>query len=170
MLGVTIAAGVCGALISTFGSYWPFLVFGPIFSCIGSGLLYTVDEHTSSAKLIGFQIVRPLSPSQRWARADEQRDEQILAIGVGAVLQNTIIAVQADCDDETEVPQKTALVTFAQLGTLPPPLIAREVELMERMKRSRRHDRYRHRLVHLRHQARLEPARVCARSALPARP
>ncbi|BGP04230.1 hypothetical protein JCM10049v2_000028 [Rhodotorula toruloides] len=100
MLGVTIAAGVCGALISTFGYYWPFLVFGPIFSCIGSGLLYTVDEHTSSAKLIGFQI--------------------ILAIGVGAVLQNTIIAVQADCDDETEVPQKTALVTFAQLvgGTI----------------------------------------------------
>ncbi|BGP21155.1 hypothetical protein JCM10295v2_000026 [Rhodotorula toruloides] len=100
MLGVTIAAGLCGALISTFGYYWPFLVFGPVFSCIGSGLLYTVDEHTSSAKLIGFQI--------------------ILSVGVGAVLQNTIIAVQADCDDETEVPQKTALVTFAQLvgGTI----------------------------------------------------
>lgn len=61
MLGVTIAAGVCGGLISTFGYYWPFLVFGPVFSCIGSGLLYTIDEHTSSAKIIGFQIVRPAS-------------------------------------------------------------------------------------------------------------
>lgn len=34
-------------------------------------------------------------------------------MGVGLVLQNPIIAVQADCDDEEKIPQKTALVRIA---------------------------------------------------------
>ncbi|GAA6053549.1 hypothetical protein JCM3770_005189 [Rhodotorula araucariae] len=100
MLGVVFASGIAGALISRFGRYWPFLVFGPLFCCIGSGLLYTVDEQTPMSKLIGYQI--------------------LLAIGIGFVIQNTIIAVQADCKDESEVPQRTAIVTFGQLvgGTI----------------------------------------------------
>ncbi|TNY23706.1 major facilitator superfamily domain-containing protein [Rhodotorula diobovata] len=95
MLGVVFASGIAGGLISKIGYYWPFLLFGPVFSCIGSGLLYTVDENTPSANLIGYQI--------------------LLGVGVGCVLQNTLIAVQADCKDETEVPQRTAIVTFGQL-------------------------------------------------------
>ncbi|BGP44235.1 hypothetical protein JCM10450v2_000046 [Rhodotorula kratochvilovae] len=100
MLGVVFASGIAGALISKFGRYWPFLVFGPLFSCVGSGLLYTIDENTAMSKIIGYQI--------------------LLAIGVGCVIQNTIISVQADCKDEAEVPQRTAIVTFGQLvgGTI----------------------------------------------------
>ncbi|GAA6033655.1 hypothetical protein JCM8097_004368 [Rhodosporidiobolus ruineniae] len=100
MLGVVFASGISGGIISALGRYWPFLVFAPIFSCIGSGLLYTVTEHSSTARLAGYQI--------------------ILAIGIGAVMQNTIIAVQADCKDPKDVPQKTGLVTFFQLvgGTI----------------------------------------------------
>lgn len=41
---------------------------------------------------------------------------QLLGVGVGLVLQNTIIAVQADCTDPTQIPQKTGLVTFGQLS------------------------------------------------------
>ncbi|KAJ7714164.1 hypothetical protein B0H16DRAFT_1809002 [Mycena metata] len=36
---------------------WPFLVGSPIFSVIGSGLLYTLNATTSPAKLVGFQIL-----------------------------------------------------------------------------------------------------------------
>ncbi|ORY90322.1 hypothetical protein BCR35DRAFT_137873 [Leucosporidium creatinivorum] len=100
MLSVVVGAGLGGALISQFGYYWPFLVGGPVFICIGSGLLYTVRADSSSATLIGYQI--------------------LLGLGVGTVMQNTLIAVQADCDDERDIPQKTGLVTFTQLvgGTI----------------------------------------------------
>lgn len=67
MIGVTLAAGVSGGVVTAFGRYKWILVFGPSFLCIGGGLLYTVDEHTSSAKLIGYQI--------------------LLALGIGLVFQ-----------------------------------------------------------------------------------
>lgn len=57
MLGVVFLSGVSGGLVSHFGYYWPFLVGGPVFICIGSGLLYTIDEFTPNSKLIGYQIV-----------------------------------------------------------------------------------------------------------------
>lgn len=57
-------------MVSALGRYWYFLVFGPLLICVGGGLLYTIDEYTSNAKLIGYQI--------------------ITALGVGSVLQNTI--------------------------------------------------------------------------------
>ncbi|GAA6019033.1 hypothetical protein JCM10207_006294 [Rhodosporidiobolus poonsookiae] len=100
MLGVVVASIVAGGIISQTGRYWHFLVFAPSISCVGAGLLYTVTEHSSTAKLAGYQI--------------------LLAIGIGCVLQNTIIAVQADCEDVREIPQRTGLVTFAQLvgGTI----------------------------------------------------
>lgn len=100
MLGVVVCSGLAGSLISYWGYYWPFLVVGPLFCCVGGGLFYTVTEFTPMSRLIGFQIV--------------------LSMGVGLVLQNPIIAVQADCDDEDKIPQKTALVSFSQLvgGTI----------------------------------------------------
>lgn len=70
MLSVVVGAGIGGALISQFGYYWPFLVAGPFLICIGSGLLYTVRADSSSATLIGYQI--------------------LLGLGVGTVMQNTL--------------------------------------------------------------------------------
>lgn len=100
MLSVVFAAGFSGALVSVLGYYWPWLVAGPLLIMVGAGLLYTVKETSSSAILIGYQI--------------------LLGVGVGVVMQNTIIAVQADIEDEKDVSQATALVTFAQLvgGTI----------------------------------------------------
>ncbi|KAM0753699.1 MFS general substrate transporter, partial [Meredithblackwellia eburnea MCA 4105] len=100
MLGVVFAAGISGGLVSALGRYQPWLVGGPFLICIGSGLLYTVTEHSSSAKVAGFQI--------------------ILGVGLGVVMQNTIIAVQADIKDQKDISQATGLVTFAQLvgGTI----------------------------------------------------
>ncbi|KAM0793803.1 hypothetical protein ACM66B_001219 [Microbotryomycetes sp. NB124-2] len=100
MLGVVFASGVGGGIISYWGYYWPFLVCAPSLMCVGGGLLYTVKADTSLVKVGVYQAV--------------------LAVGIGLVMQNTLIAVQADCKDEKDIPQKTGLVTFSQLvgGTI----------------------------------------------------
>ncbi|KDE06930.1 hypothetical protein MVLG_02817 [Microbotryum lychnidis-dioicae p1A1 Lamole] len=100
MLGVVVGSAVSGVIVSKEGHYKPWLFFGPWLLCIGAGLLYTIKETTKNSTLIGYQI--------------------ILALGTGACLQQTIIAVQADCANPDDVPQATALVTFAQLvgGTI----------------------------------------------------
>ncbi|GAA5956352.1 hypothetical protein JCM3765_005638 [Sporobolomyces pararoseus] len=95
MLSVTFAAGGCGALVSATGRFWHILLLGPTLICVGGGLLFTVDEHTSFARMLGYQI--------------------IIGVGVGSILQNTLIAIQADSDTEQEIPQRSGIVTFAQL-------------------------------------------------------
>jgi hypothetical protein len=58
-----------GGIIRATGHYKPWLIGGPWFTAIGGGLMYTVNAHTSFAKLIGYQI--------------------ILGYGCGASFQNT---------------------------------------------------------------------------------
>jgi cyanate permease len=58
-----------GGAIRATGHYKPWLIVGPWFAAIAGGLLYTVNAHTSAAKLIGYQI--------------------IFGYGCGASLQNT---------------------------------------------------------------------------------
>jgi hypothetical protein len=49
-------------------------VASPFFLAVGSGLLYSLDVHTSNAKIIGFQI--------------------LAGIGVGLGMQNSLLAMQ----------------------------------------------------------------------------
>lgn len=42
----------------------------------------------------------------------------LTSIGIGASMQQTLIAVQADCKDERDIPQKTGLVTFSRESKL----------------------------------------------------
>ena len=96
MLSAVFAIGASGAIINKTGRYWPWLFFGPLLAAPAGGLLYTISIDTSSAKLIGFQI--------------------LLGLGTGVAFQNTIIAIQAEYADEPEtIPQATSLVTFLQL-------------------------------------------------------
>ena len=96
MLSAVFSIAGSGAIINKTGRYWPFLFFGPLIAAPAGGLLYTIDVNTSSAKLIGFQI--------------------LLGVGTGVAFQNTIIAIQAEYADEVEtIPQATSLVTFLQL-------------------------------------------------------
>jgi len=44
-------------LITWIGRYWPFLLLDPLISAIDAGLLYILIICTSSAKLIGFQML-----------------------------------------------------------------------------------------------------------------
>jgi len=96
MMSVVIVAALSGAVINFTGRYWPFLFFSPLITCIGGGLLYTLDANASNSKMIGYQI--------------------LFGAGVGGALQNVVIAIQAEYhDNERMIPQATSLVTFAQL-------------------------------------------------------
>jgi hypothetical protein len=70
MMAVVLTSMGAGIIISITGHYYPFLVFGPAFTPIGGGLLYTVTQFTSTAKLVGYQI--------------------LLGSGVGLAFQNTV--------------------------------------------------------------------------------
>lgn len=74
MIAVTLSAGISGGIVTVFGRYKWILIVGPWFLCIGGGLLYTVDENTANAKLIGYQI--------------------LLALGIGLVFQQVSTAVR----------------------------------------------------------------------------
>lgn len=54
MLLSTLGTGIATKRL---GRYWPFMITGPIIGAVGSGLLFTVDIHTSNAKLIGYQFL-----------------------------------------------------------------------------------------------------------------
>ncbi|KAH0825810.1 MFS general substrate transporter [Lanmaoa asiatica] len=78
------------------GRYWWFLLLAPSLTAIGSGLLYTLNANSPSARLTGYQI--------------------LYGTGVGLVFQNVIVAVQAEyANDESLVPQATAFVSFCQI-------------------------------------------------------
>ncbi|CCA72089.1 probable DHA14-like major facilitator; ABC transporter [Serendipita indica DSM 11827] len=97
VMGTAVSSGIIRAT----GKYKPWLIAGPWFGAIAGGLLFTVDVHTSNAKLIGYQI--------------------IFGFGVGSAFQNTLIAIQAEFNDQPElIPQASAVASFAQLvgGTL----------------------------------------------------
>jgi MFS family permease len=96
-MSLVIMAGVSGGVIAKTGRYWPWLLLSPILFSVGAGLLFTITEHTSTAKLVGFQI--------------------IYGIGIGGAMQNTVIAIQAEyADREALIPQATSIVNFTQLG------------------------------------------------------
>ncbi|KAG8782066.1 hypothetical protein FRC15_007600 [Serendipita sp. 397] len=100
-IATVVGTGLSGGVIRATGRYKPWLIGGPFFAAIAGGLLYTVDVHTSNAKLIGYQI--------------------ILGVGCGASFQNTLIAIQAEYAPQPElIPQASALASFGQLvgGTL----------------------------------------------------
>ncbi|KAJ7737382.1 ABC transporter [Mycena metata] len=95
MLGTVITIIASGQIIGKWGYYWPFLVGSPIFLAIGSGLLYTLNETTSSAKLIGFQI--------------------LAGMGVGLGMQNALLSMQVEFRSTPKLlGQATSMATFSQ--------------------------------------------------------
>lgn len=48
---------LAGGILSKTGYYQPFLLIGSAIVMIGSGLLWTLDVDTSSAKAVGYQIL-----------------------------------------------------------------------------------------------------------------
>jgi len=94
MLAIVVGSIASGAFVSIVGNYFWIMVFGPWLISIGAGLLYTIDENTSSATLIGFQL--------------------LIGIGMGCCMQLPIVAIQSNTEP-IDLPITTALVSFAQL-------------------------------------------------------
>ncbi|MCJ1384343.1 hypothetical protein MMC17_007459 [Xylographa soralifera] len=91
---VTMAM-VNGALMSKKPYYMPWYVFAGVFSLIGSALLYTVDENTSTAKIYGYSI--------------------LLGLGSGSFIQLSYTVLQSKVE-KYEIPIGIGFLTFAQLS------------------------------------------------------
>ncbi|KAJ7150499.1 ABC transporter [Mycena crocata] len=84
-----------GIIVSKFGYYYPFLLGAPLFLAVGSGLFYSVGLSTSSATLVGFQI--------------------LVGIGTGMGMQNSVVAIQVEFKDEPKLlGQAQSLASFGQ--------------------------------------------------------
>ncbi|KAG8816578.1 hypothetical protein FRC17_000269, partial [Serendipita sp. 399] len=96
ILAFVVFGFVTGGIVNATGHYLTLLIVGPLISAVGAGLLFTITEHTSTAKLVGYQI--------------------LFGSGVGMVFQLPIMAVQAEYAYEPElIPQASSLLTFLQL-------------------------------------------------------
>ncbi|KAJ7675215.1 major facilitator superfamily domain-containing protein [Mycena rosella] len=101
MLGVVLTVISTGQLVGKFGYYWHFLMCAPVFLAVGSGLLYTLNTSTSSAKIIGFQI--------------------LAGVGTGMGMQNSLLAIQVEFRNNPKfLGQATSMASFGQFlgGTL----------------------------------------------------
>ncbi|MCJ1284971.1 hypothetical protein MMC26_004308 [Xylographa opegraphella] len=91
---VTMAM-VNGAVMGKKPYYMPWYVFAGVFSVVGSALLLTVDENTSTAKIYGYSI--------------------LLGIGSGSFIQLSYTVIQSKVE-KVEIPIGIGFLTFAQLS------------------------------------------------------
>jgi hypothetical protein len=92
LLSITAAELVVGTGVSTLGVYLPFMVFGTAIYTVGSSLLCTLQVSTSTARLIGYQI--------------------LAGAGFGSSLQLCATVVRANVQDK-DIPIAGALSSFA---------------------------------------------------------
>ncbi|KAJ5382714.1 Major facilitator superfamily domain general substrate transporter [Penicillium concentricum] len=93
LISVVLTSIVSGIIITLVGYYTPFMIFGTVLLAIGSGLMSMFNVDTSKAAWIGYQI--------------------IAGVGVGAGMQQSMIAVQVVLD-LADIPTGTAIIVFAQ--------------------------------------------------------
>ncbi|KAF7335567.1 Major facilitator transporter-like protein [Mycena venus] len=101
MLGLVLTVILAGQIVGKTGYLWPFLFTAPFFLAVGSGLLYTLNTSSSSAKIVGFQI--------------------LAGMGTGMGMQNSLLAMQVEFRDLPRlIAQATSMATFAQFlgGTI----------------------------------------------------
>ena len=93
LLAVVVTSIISGGLITTFGYYTPFMIFGTVIGSIGAGLLTTWTPSVSTGVWIGYQI--------------------LFGIGIGAGLQQPLVAVQTVLGID-DVPVGTSVIAFMQ--------------------------------------------------------
>lgn len=86
-----------GALMPVFGYYMPWYLASGILMLIGGSLMYTVDEHTSPAKIYGYTV--------------------IMAAGAGLSAQIAYSVAPAKLSPN-EVPAAVGFINLAQIGSI----------------------------------------------------
>ncbi|KLT45963.1 transporter [Cutaneotrichosporon oleaginosum] len=96
MIMTCIGIFVSGGAVTKWGRYYPFFIIGPPIAAAGVGMLYVIDAKTTSAFIIGAQILG--------------------GFGIGLTFQNLIMSTQAEYAPRPElIPQATGVVSFFQL-------------------------------------------------------
>ncbi|KAE9378745.1 putative HC-toxin efflux carrier [Stipitochalara longipes BDJ] len=93
ILSMTLFIIISGGLLTVFGHFAPFLILGAGITCIGGGLLYTLDIESPSSHWIGYQV--------------------LAGIGLGICFQTPIMVGQALAEAE-DVATVTAILMFVQ--------------------------------------------------------
>ncbi|KAE8448022.1 hypothetical protein EG329_009945 [Mollisiaceae sp. DMI_Dod_QoI] len=93
ILSMTLFIIISGGLLTAFGHFAPFLVLGAAITCVGGGLLYTLDIGSPSSRWIGYQI--------------------LAGIGLGISFQTPIMVGQALAAPR-DVATVTAILMFIQ--------------------------------------------------------
>ena len=95
----TVCSFTSGFLLSRTGDYWWNLVIGFAVWTIGLGLLSSINENTSIAKLVGYQI--------------------LVGLGAGQTFQTSLVAIQA-CVERKDMATATGMRNFVRMlgGTL----------------------------------------------------
>ena len=83
-----------GAIMGATGYYMPWFLGGGIFTVIGSALLYTVNESSSSARVYGYSV--------------------LLAVGGGSFVQAAFSVAQAKVG-QAKIPEAIGFITLGQL-------------------------------------------------------
>ncbi|KAL6716469.1 hypothetical protein ACLMJK_006036 [Lecanora helva] len=84
-----------GGIMSAYGYYMPWFLFGGILTVIGDALLYTVDYNTSTSKIYGFSVLS--------------------GIGAGAFVQAGFSVGQAKVEP-MKIPLAIGFITCGQVG------------------------------------------------------
>lgn len=84
-----------GAVMSATGYYFPWYIGGGLLTVIGSALLYTVDEGTSTGKIYGYSI--------------------LVGFGAGSIAQASYSVAQGKVHPE-KIPLAIGFITCAQIG------------------------------------------------------
>jgi MFS family permease len=93
ILSNVISIAITGGLITKFGFYVPYVYLCIVLTCIGCGLITTLDVHSGTAKWIGYQL--------------------LYGFGVGCALQIPNVATQNVLPLE-DIPTGLAIVILAQ--------------------------------------------------------
>ncbi|KAK6833297.1 hypothetical protein PG987_007991 [Apiospora arundinis] len=96
LLGLVVASGIVGGLVSYFGFYTPFLIGSTAMFAVGAGLITTYNAEMPDATWIGFQI--------------------LAGAGLGAGFQIPQAAVQTVLDQKDIPVGSSALIFFQNLG------------------------------------------------------
>lgn len=94
MITLAIVSLFTGIFAKNTGHYYPQTVFGPLFGIAGAALLYYQKVDSSLGFQIGTQI--------------------LLGLGIGTVIQQPILTVQANISDRSLLAKATAFIVFAQ--------------------------------------------------------
>lgn len=96
MVLVCVGIFISGGLTTKTGHYLSWILLGPPIGAVGFGLMFTIREDTSNAKIIGYQV--------------------LAGFGIGFAFQNIILSVQAEYTKRPALlPQATGVASFFQL-------------------------------------------------------